>query len=414
MPATQVRTQQIGDGTVSRADLNTTVSGSAVIAKAVQGSLMAFTSTGADAGTGDVTINIATLAANTIIANATSGVATPTAFAVNASSLVGRGAIGNITNMTIASPLLLSGTALGLNAAVDLAMTVPQSITNTDSETGGASTPVLTLIHQTTGTPANVLGTPLAFNCETSSVASREQGRIATGWSDVNDATRTAYMDFLLVNNAALPANKMRLFPSGGLSVNHTTDPGAGYVSANTGFKIGTTDIFPVTTARAGTPTLGSAGMALYKNTATSYDYSWKQPVHYQGGSVNTAGTASATAVHAGLAGSITPGVTGRLMIIISGYAQNSTAGLYTAINGIRYGTGTAPAHGAAQTGTLATGSAAAATSATANAFVPFCISAIVSGLSVGTTYWIDTTYNSSTTGGTSKLFVTAISAMEF
>jgi hypothetical protein len=42
-----------------------------------------------------------------------------------------------------------------------------------------------------------------------------------------------------LTNNAAATTGKMRLFGSGGLSVNSTTDPGAGVINANTGFQVG-------------------------------------------------------------------------------------------------------------------------------------------------------------------------------
>jgi hypothetical protein len=46
-------------------------------------------------------------------------------------------------------------------------------------------------------------------------------------------------LDFLTLNNAVLGSG-MRLYGSKGLSVNNTTDPGAGNISANTAFRIGT------------------------------------------------------------------------------------------------------------------------------------------------------------------------------
>lgn len=58
MAQTQVRSNQIGDGEVKRADLNVSTSGSAVIAKAIAGSGISLSSTGPDAGTGDVTISL--------------------------------------------------------------------------------------------------------------------------------------------------------------------------------------------------------------------------------------------------------------------------------------------------------------------------------------------------------------------
>lgn len=57
MPVTGVRGRQILDGDVFRNDLNTTTSGSAVITKIIAGTNITISSTGVDAGTGDVTIN---------------------------------------------------------------------------------------------------------------------------------------------------------------------------------------------------------------------------------------------------------------------------------------------------------------------------------------------------------------------
>lgn len=47
----------IKQGSVSRSDLNTTTVGQAVVAKIVQGTGITITSSGADSGTGDVTIS---------------------------------------------------------------------------------------------------------------------------------------------------------------------------------------------------------------------------------------------------------------------------------------------------------------------------------------------------------------------
>lgn len=57
MARTQVRSQQIGDGDVTRDDLNVTDSGKAVVRKIVQGDGITISSTGADSGTGDVEIS---------------------------------------------------------------------------------------------------------------------------------------------------------------------------------------------------------------------------------------------------------------------------------------------------------------------------------------------------------------------
>ena len=55
---TEINSRQIKDGQVKRDDLNSTESGQAVIKKVIAGSNIGISSTGADSGTGDVTIAI--------------------------------------------------------------------------------------------------------------------------------------------------------------------------------------------------------------------------------------------------------------------------------------------------------------------------------------------------------------------
>jgi hypothetical protein len=57
MAATQPRGGQILDGSIQRVDLDVSTVGQAVIRKVIQGTGISMTATGADAGTGDVTIN---------------------------------------------------------------------------------------------------------------------------------------------------------------------------------------------------------------------------------------------------------------------------------------------------------------------------------------------------------------------
>lgn len=56
MAKTQVRSQQLEDEGVKRDDLNSTTTGQAVVKKLVEGPGVQLTSTGVDAGTGDVTV----------------------------------------------------------------------------------------------------------------------------------------------------------------------------------------------------------------------------------------------------------------------------------------------------------------------------------------------------------------------
>lgn len=58
MAKTEVKTRDIGDGEVKRQDLNVSESGSAVTRKIIAGDGIAIVSTGADSGTGDVTLRV--------------------------------------------------------------------------------------------------------------------------------------------------------------------------------------------------------------------------------------------------------------------------------------------------------------------------------------------------------------------
>ena len=91
-----------------------------------------------------------------------------------------------------------------------------------------------------------------------------------------------------------------------------------------------------------------------------------------------------------GLAGSITPTNSGKILIIISGDMSN-TIKACGAKTQIRYGTGAAPANQAALTGTAVGGAVTMMEpNSTTGVTTPFSLSAIVTGLSTGTAYWVD------------------------
>jgi hypothetical protein len=58
MPQTVIRGTQILNNTVQRQDLDTSTVGQALVTKIVQGTNVVLSSSGADSGTGDVTINV--------------------------------------------------------------------------------------------------------------------------------------------------------------------------------------------------------------------------------------------------------------------------------------------------------------------------------------------------------------------
>lgn len=121
-------------------------------------------------------------------------------------------------------------------------------------------------------------------------------------------------------------------------------------------------------------------------------------------------GTTSATAVMMGLAGSVTPTTSGKVNLTMSGIATNATGGESCQLR-MRYGTGAAPANGAAASGTT-TGGAINYTSATANAYVPFSVSSYITGLTPSTAYWLDMSLLQ-ISGGTCNLYSVTIVATE-
>jgi hypothetical protein len=123
------------------------------------------------------------------------------------------------------------------------------------------------------------------------------------------------------------------------------------------------------------------------------------------------AGTTSTTLVMAGYGQTFTPSKTGRVLIILLANVNNNTAG--DAVQAVlSYGTGAAPAANSALTGTQV-GGTAKETSAAASASNEVALAAVVSGLTVGTTYWLDVAY-SAITGGTATISIVYGLVIEF
>ena len=126
----------------------------------------------------------------------------------------------------------------------------------------------------------------------------------------------------------------------------------------------------------------------------------------------NPTATTSTTGVMMGVGSSctITPNVSGAVKFWVTGHGSNATNADTVTIQ-IRYGTGAAPANGAALTGT-AIGKAVSLTSPVGSQVFPFALVAYQSGLTVGTTHWIDVTVTSGT-GGSAVVQSLAIVAEE-
>ena len=123
------------------------------------------------------------------------------------------------------------------------------------------------------------------------------------------------------------------------------------------------------------------------------------------------AGTTSTTLVMAGYGQTFTPSKTGRVLIILLVNVNNNTAG-----DGVQavlsYGSGTPPAANGALAGTQV-GSPMDATSGVASAANEITLAAVITGLTVGTTYWVDVAY-SALTGGTATIAIRYALVIEF
>lgn len=134
----------------------------------------------------------------------------------------------------------------------------------------------------------------------------------------------------------------------------------------------------------------------------------WKAVTNYQSSVLNPAAVSGAAAGKMlGLAGALTPSKSGNVLIIISG--EYITDSLLSTTISMRFGTGAAPANGAAATGTQGVVKPLKA-SATATP-IPFCITAIVA-MTPGDAYWIDVAAGNAVDGSVELDSVT-ISAIE-
>jgi len=108
----------------------------------------------------------------------------------------------------------------------------------------------------------------------------------------------------------------------------------------------------------------------------------------------------NAAASHLGIGSTVTvtPASTGRLLVTACGTADSTSSATETFQ--IRYGTGTAPANAAAVTGT-AVGPSPTAVQNNAGQQMPICITAVITGATVGTAHWIDLTIATSAGAGT-------------
>lgn len=145
-------------------------------------------------------------------------------------------------------------------------------------------------------------------------------------------------------------------------------------------------------------------GVAPLKSTNATYQASPSNPA----GTTNTT-----TGVMMGLAGAITPNGSGKVLMTITGNVSNATSTGFGGAVQARYGTGPAPVNGGAIVGSSFGGTANLRyTSASTSEVVPFSCTGVVTGLTLGTTYWLDLAL-AATGGGTATVTNLSITAVE-
>lgn len=108
------------------------------------------------------------------------------------------------------------------SASPDLTLLRPSAaaavLTGTDTATAAALS-VLTLDHESSGTPAASYGTSIAFSGKSSTTASQDMASVQAIWTTATHASRTSALVFNAVNNAAAIAEVGRISGSGRLTL---------------------------------------------------------------------------------------------------------------------------------------------------------------------------------------------------
>lgn len=146
-----------------------------------------------------------------------------------------------------------------------------------------------------------------------------------------------------------------------------------------------------VAKVNGGTPGGTCTGSQVVRSISSSAVPTCTAPVRATFSPTNPTGTTSTAAlVMMGIGSTVTmtPATSGNMLILLTTQTQDSTAN-QACIGQIRYGTGAAPANGAAVTGT-GVGSAIGGHNAGANLAVPLSLQGYAAGLTVSTAYWVD------------------------
>ena len=256
----------------------------------------------------------------------------------------------------------------------------------------GLGTGVATALADAVDTSGGVLRAPATNNAhgvliaegsgsQSVTTAAMTNGQLLVGQTSADPLPKTVSGDATLSAAGALTVTKTNGTAFGALA---TVTPGTGVATA----------LANNTNASGGIPTVPVANAQLANSAITINGKSVSlggsyAPIRVSAIPTNPLGTTNTSGVMAGLAVAFTPAATGNILFHVTGDLSNGTSGGGAGAQ-LRYGTGTAPANGAASTGTPAGALVEGQLVGNPLSTIPFALVAYVPGFTVGTPYWFD------------------------
>lgn len=301
-------------------------------------------------------------------------------------SLVGAEAqINNPTTVTGASPIVVSGNTVGIQAP-DRTVTTSTGVTITSTDFGGQ-------VNVDNASAQNVT-TPTSMSTgQTFTVVNQGAGVLTI----VNGGVAVNGLSFTTINQYGFitcTANSSSSADCAGVQ--------GGSIGGGVEFTDGTNDVMGATKLTVTGGTIGGTS----PNATLAISGSGATNAHLASQTLtDPTGTTSSSVVMMGFGATckITPTNSGAVTFIFSGSLTNDTASS-SAAAAIYYGTGTAPTNGTSATGTRI-GNATGSYISVSSEYYSYALPEVITGLTPGTAYWFDLGVATGGTGTAKPIF---------